>query len=253
MNIGRYTQKRNWGTLLSPKISWIVMESPNIWLSLLNLYFALYKFPDRLMKSFPIHNLPNKILLSCFLIHYIHRTLIFPFKLKKGSAPMPFLVVLFAFLFCLWNSANTSLSLIFIQQFDENWVYHPQFISGFLLFWFGLIVNIQSDNILLNLRKNEGTKEYKIPYGGFFEYVSCANYCKLIFSHINQSNDDFPIVGEIVEWTGFALACNSLPAYAFMIYTFCNIGPRGYKHHLWYLQKFEDYPKNRTAVIPFIF
>ena len=36
------------------------------------------------------------------------------------------------------------------------------------------------------------------------------------------------------------------------IFTFCNIGPRAYNHHKWYLQKFEDYPKSRKAVIPLI-
>lgn len=38
------------------------------------------------------------------------------------------------------------------------------------------------------------TAGYKIPYGGMFEYVSCANF-----------------FGEIVEWVGFAMASWSLP------------------------------------------
>jgi hypothetical protein len=33
-------------------------------------------------------------------------------------------------------------------------------------------------------------------------------------------------VGEILEWIGFAIACQSLPAAAFAIYTFCNLFPR---------------------------
>ena len=36
-------------------------------------------------------------------------------------------------------------------------------------------------------------------------------------------------VGELVEWIGFAIACWSLPAYAFALYTFCNLGPRALK------------------------
>ena len=58
----------------------------------------------------------------------------------------------------------------------------------------------------------DGASKYKIPKGGFFDLVSCANYG-----------------GEIIEWTGFAIACWSLPAAAFAFYTFSNIGPRGYK------------------------
>ena len=34
------------------------------------------------------------------------------------------------------------------------------------------------------------------------------------------------IVGEIVEWYGFAIASNSVTAYAFAFYTICAIGPR---------------------------
>jgi len=37
--------------------------------------------------------------------------------------------------------------------------------------------------------------------------------------------------GEIVEWTGFAVACWSLPATAYAIFTACNIGPRAISHH----------------------
>ena len=81
-----------------------------------------------------------------------------------------------------------------------------------------------------------GETGYKIPRGGMFEYVSAANY-----------------FGEIVEWAGFALACNSLPALAFAVSTFCNIGPRGFSHHKDYLRRFGDkYPRNRKAVIPFV-
>ena len=38
------------------------------------------------------------------------------------------------------------------------------------------------------------------------------------------------------------LQTGSVAAAAFAIFTFCNIGPRAYNHHKWYLQKFEDYP-----------
>lgn len=43
--------------------------------------------------------------------------------------------------------------------------------------------------------------------GGMFEYVSGANF-----------------FGEIVEWAGFAIAAWSLPAAAFALFTFFNIG-----------------------------
>ena len=37
------------------------------------------------------------------------------------------------------------------------------------------------------------------------------------------------IAGEILEWFGFAIACWSLSALAFAIFTLSNIGPRSYQ------------------------
>jgi len=118
----------------------------------------------------------------------------------------------------------------------REWLWDIRFIAGSVLFFVGWYINYSSDEILRNLRKgNEGG--YKIPRGGMFEYVSGANF-----------------FGEILEWTGFAIACNSFASLVFAIATFCNIGPRGYAHHQFYLEKFKDeYPRlNRRAVIPFI-
>lgn len=68
-----------------------------------------------------------------------------------------------------------------------------------------------------------------------FEYVSGANF-----------------FGEMLEWIGYALFAQSLPAFAFAFFTTCNIGPRALQHHQWYLEKFDDYPQERKALIPFI-
>ena len=53
-----------------------------------------------------------------------------------------------------------------------------------------------------------------VSVGGMFEWVSCANF-----------------LGEIVEWTGFAVACWSLPAAVFALMTACNLAPRAIHHH----------------------
>lgn len=114
-------------------------------------------------------------------------------------------------------------------------VYTPRFLIGCGVWLAGLYTNWQADAILRNLRK-PGDTQYYIPYGGAFQFVSGANF-----------------FGEIVEWTGFALACWSLPAAAFAAFTFLNIGPRGAQHHAWYKAKFGDkYPRDRNAVIPFL-
>lgn len=119
-------------------------------------------------------------------------------------------------------------------RYDMSYVSSPRFVCGLAIFFIGMAINIHSDHILRNLRR-PGETGYKIPRGGMFTYVSGANF-----------------FGEIVEWAGFAIACWSLPSSAFFLFAAFNIGPRAIQHHRWYHTKFEDYPKSRKALIPFV-
>ena len=87
------------------------------------------------------------------------------------------------------------------------------------------------------MRKGIEDKKYYVPKGGLFEYVSGANF-----------------FGEILEWFGLAMASGfTLSTTTFVIFTFANLAPRAHQHHQWYLKKFqEEYPKNRKALIPFV-
>ncbi|XP_062618757.1 3-oxo-5-alpha-steroid 4-dehydrogenase 2-like, partial [Saccostrea cucullata] len=106
---------------------------------------------------------------------------------------------------------------------------------GIMLFFTAMYINIRSDSLLTSLRKEkDDTYQTKI-WGFLFEYVSGANF-----------------LGEIVEWIGFSVACFNLPSLAFAVFTLCYIGPRAVHHHRFYREKFEDYPKDRKALIPFL-
>ena len=100
-----------------------------------------------------------------------------------------------------------------------------------LLYIFGLAVNLDSDYRLRQLRsKKDGNKSasvaevsseqttksrYSIPRGGFYEFVSAANY-----------------FGEICEWWGFALAAELNPsAVWFAGFTTIFLGLRGIDNH----------------------
>ena len=109
------------------------------------------------------------------------------------------------------------------------------FISGLTVFFAGFITHVHSDHIIRNLRQ-PSESEYKIPEGGMFQYVSCPSY-----------------LGEITEWTGWAMMTWSFPGLVFAIWTFANLAPRARSNHLWYLKTFPEYPKNRKALIPFIY
>jgi hypothetical protein len=152
------------------------MESPNLWTSCIILFLEpnfIAVAPTR-----------NKILLLCFLIHYINRSIIFPLRMSSDRNPMPLSVMLLAFSFCTWNGFNQSISLILLS--NSNPIPSQQlgyrFAFGIFLFWVGFSLNVSSDEILRQARDksklSSNRRCYVIPRGGLFEYISCANYCE---------------------------------------------------------------------------
>jgi hypothetical protein len=190
---GKFAASKGWGPLLPAWLCWMIMESPNLWNSLL-IYILSESYFGKEVKL-PISSRTNQWLISLYLLHYINRSLIFPCFLSQGN-PMPISVMFFAFIYCFWNSCNQATSLILLNEYDDDYWFSPPFLIGSAIFFFGLIVNIQSDLILINLKKQrtshlssdkkddvavagDGNKKgYVIPRGGFFEYVSSAHYCK---------------------------------------------------------------------------
>ncbi|XP_034854803.1 3-oxo-5-alpha-steroid 4-dehydrogenase 1 isoform X1 [Mirounga leonina] len=140
------------------------------------------------------------------------KSLIFPF-LIRGGKPMPLYTFVLAFVFCIYNGYLQSRYLSQYAVYADDWVTDPRFLVGFCLWLIGMLINIHSDHILRNLRK-PGETGYKIPRGGFFEYVTAANY-----------------FGEVVEWCGYSLASWSLQGGAFALFTFCILCTRAQQHH----------------------
>ena len=230
---GRYTTQKGWGPLLPAKLAWFFMESPNLWIpGVVYVHYA---------NEACANNPYNNKLIAMFVLHYINRTMLYPLRMPKDANPMPISICLMAFIYCIWNALTQSLALGIVNCSDTisgSVVASSRFFIGVIVFFTGFGINVHADSTLLHLRGkpvNGKRQGYKIPRGGMFEFVSCANY-----------------FGEILEWAGFALASGSVAGAAFAIFTFCNIGPRAYNHHKWYLQKFDDYPMSRKAVIPFL-
>lgn len=149
---------------------------------------------------------------------------------------MPVLIVLLAIIFNLINGFFNGFWFgTLATDYSHAWLFDYRFISGLLIFVIGMTINISSDNKLINLRKG-GKAGYYIPKGGLFNYVSSPN-----------------LLGEIIEWTGWAIMGWSLPGFSFAIWTMANLIPRAINHHNWYLAKFDDYPKNRKVIIPKLF
>ncbi|MDX2301904.1 MAG: DUF1295 domain-containing protein [Microscillaceae bacterium] len=220
---GRHT-RAGWGILINNRLSWIVMEI----ISPLTLsYYFLTGTTEKTAVMW--------IFVALWWIHYFNRSLIFPFRIRSQNKHVPVLITLLAMFF---NSVNGFINGYYLgtlsPAYGLEWLYDPRFILGLLLFLLGFAINLQSDEILMNLRK-PGETAYKIPQGGFYRYVSSPNY-----------------MGECIEWIGFAVLTWSLPGAAFALWTIANLAPRAVFNHRWYLEMFEDYPKNRKALIPFI-
>ncbi|XP_066553193.1 3-oxo-5-alpha-steroid 4-dehydrogenase 2 isoform X2 [Amia ocellicauda] len=218
---GRYVRHFGAWKPVPAKLAWLVQELPSFFVPL--LLWATAGETSVIGRT---------LLLALFCGHYFQRSFIYAL-LTKGR-PSPFFIVVSAVIFCTVNGLFQGSYMLFCAQYDEAWLTDIRLILGLTLFFLGMAINIHSDHILRNLRQT-GEVVYKIPRGGLFEYVSGANF-----------------FGEIIEWFGYAIATWSLPAFSFAFFTMCSIGPRAFHHHRFYLQKFEDYPRARKALIPFI-
>lgn len=220
---GRHTQS-GFGPLIPNRLGWILMESPALWL----MAFLVFIGPGE-------KTLPVWIMFGLFELHYLHRTLIFPFQIRTKGKKMPLTIVGSAFFFQLVNVSLIGYVLGWQGElYPEYWIGDPRFIFGILLFFIGMYLNIQADYRLIHLRK-PGETGYKIPKGGLFEQVTCPNF-----------------TGELLEWAGFALLSWNLAALSFFIWSAANLLPRAWAHHRWYLAKFPGYPSKRKIVIPFL-
>lgn len=218
---GRH-MRSNWGLSIGNRLGWTIMEVVSL------LVFSFF-----FLRGEGIKSTGSWILFSLWAAHYVHRSLIFPWRTRTRGKMIPLFIVFSAVFF---NSINGFLNGFYLGELQNVPIDpgHPRFIAGLLIFVFGAALNLYSDTILLHLRK-PGETGYKIPQNSLFRFVSCPN-----------------LLGEIIEWTGFALMAWNPAALSFAVWTAANLIPRALSHHRWYKEQFPEYPKERRAVIPYI-
>ena len=219
---GRHARK-GWGPQLPATLGWIMMELPAV-LAIAACFAVSPRTPGT----------AALVLLCLWQVHYINRALIYPLRLRAGR-PIPVSVVAMGVFFNLVNGYinGRHLSLAAADgTYGVGWLADPRFLLGAVMFAAGLAINLHSDRVLRGLRR-PGQSGYSIPHGGAYRWVSCPNY-----------------MGEVLEWSGWAVATWSLPGLAFAVWTAANLVPRALAHHRWYRQKFADYPRQRKAIIP---
>ena len=220
---GRHASPR-WGPTIDNRTGWVLMEAISPLALLLPLLPAMAHL-----------SAPVLVFTALWLVHYLHRALVFPLRTRTAGKRIPLLIVLFAVMF---NGVNGWTNGYYLASpwadYTASWLADPRFLVGLAIFALGAAINIWAENRLIGLRAH-GETGYAIPRGELFERISCPNH-----------------LGEIIEWTGFAILCWNLPAAAFAVWTAANLVPRALSHHRWYQARFPDYPTGRKAVIPFL-
>ena len=207
-----------WGITIDNKWGWFWMELP-----------ALVLMPVIILFSPVEKNGIIILIIGLWILHYFYRTILFPLKLKTKGKKIPLVIVISAFVFNLFNGFFVGYEIGNISQLN----FGINTLIGLIIFFAGMYINRSSDNKLISLRKEN--KEYQIPKGGMFKYISCPNH-----------------FGEIVEWIGFTIIVFNLGSLSFALWTAFNLIPRALNHHNWYINYFKEYPVKRKAIIPFI-
>ena len=220
---GRHIRS-GWGPVLDNRLGWLIMESPAVL-----VFGGIVLFYAELTSTV-------LVLLLIWQIHYCHRTFVYPWTLKHGKK-MPWLILVMAVVFNTTNGYLNGWSIAsHSEKYTELWLTSPQFLLGVMVFFAGMVLNKVSDHQLAKLRQaSTSDQTYQIPYGLAYRWISCPNY-----------------LGEIIQWTGWAIAVWSLAGWVFAVWTIANLVPRAVAHHRWYRESFNNYPAKRRALIPYL-
>lgn len=220
---GKFTT-REWGARITNRIGWFVMELP-----------ALAVFPAVVIATGAVRgDTFLSIILGMWVIHYFHRTVIYPFRIRLRAQSFPIAVVAMGF---FYNVIAGSFLGYYYTQFYVQQPFSSLLLGrmaiGLAIFASGFLINIYHDSLLINLRRNTRENTYSIPTGGLFSKISAPN-----------------LFGEVTEWVGFAILAWSLPALSVVLWTGANLIPRAYSVHKWYQNHFPEYPPQRKAFFP---
>ncbi|KAI8808297.1 3-oxo-5-alpha-steroid 4-dehydrogenase-domain-containing protein [Cladochytrium replicatum] len=240
-------ERAGWGFKISGRFGWMTFENVPFFVFLLS-----YLLPSSSAVTSP-ESLPTRYTLAAlYLAHYIHRAYIYPLS-APSLAPTNITIVGLAGCFNIMNGYINGRTASFVGEFSGDEVRDWTFWAGVAVFVIGMAINVISDHTMFAMRRKYnaakgkksddafettmvGDRTYFLPRGFLWDYVAAPHY-----------------FGEVVEWTGYALAARTPASVAFAIFTFGNLVPRGIQAHEWYIKSFGDrYPAHRRAVFPFL-
>lgn len=212
-------------SMMAARPAWLLFECPQWWAFALTFWLTAQS-----------PSMTAVVLFALWQSHYVYRAILYPLRRNDQGKQFPLSGVIFGIIFNALNGFANGYAVVHAPHLATHaWFSDPRFIGGLLLAVSGWLINFHADSTLIKLR-SDGSTGYKIPYGGFFRWVSGANY-----------------FGEILLWTGWAILSWTAAGALFALFTLANLGPRAISHHQWYLEKFPDYPKDRKALVPGVF
>ncbi|OMJ17166.1 putative enoyl reductase [Smittium culicis] len=203
------------------------------------IHYLIYNLPSIFyLKSFEHSNAQYAMYLMA-IAHYVKRELETLFVHRFSHATMPF-TNLFKNCFHYYVLGGILLAYFnYMPQFGKGSPFDLATSSfsitiAVLLFIVFELSNLSTHVTLMNLRP-AGSTVRKIPYGYGFNLVSCPNY-----------------LFEILSWVSFSIISPSYFSWLFIIVSSGQMYLWALKKHSQYKKEFPDYPKNRTAIFPFI-
>ncbi|CAM6127306.1 unnamed protein product [Calypogeia fissa] len=172
------------------------------------------------------------ILSAALFLHYLKRDLETLF-LHHYSGKTGFRSALTLSLIYFVTVANMNL----VQQKSKDFAPPALDLTrvGIGFFIIGVLGNLYHHILLRGLRKGGDTK-YVIPEGGLFGVFVAPHY-----------------IFEIVTFLGVTLISQTYLAVSTLVIVVIYLGCRSYSTKQWYLKKIDRFPKNRCAMVPYVF
>lgn len=131
----------------------------------------------------------------------------------------------------------STASMIYVQHLTEGF---PEPLIdlkylGVVIFIVGISGNFYHHYLLSKLRE-KGDKGYKLPKGGLFDLVICPHY-----------------LFEILAFLGIFLISQTLLSFSCALGSALYLAARSYVTRKWYLSKFENFPREVKALVPYVF
>src|SRR5688572_16412004 len=136
---GRH-DRAGWGPTVPSRVGWIVMEHPAVL-----LFIAVFALGRHRAEVVPL------FFLALWQIHYVHRTFVFPFRMRSTGKRMPLVLALTGALFNAANAYVNARWISHLAHYTTDWLGDPRFVAGVVVFAVGLVMNLHADTVLLRL------------------------------------------------------------------------------------------------------